>query len=144
MKQVLLLGALALAGCATSYQPMGFSGGFEEVKLSQDTYRIRVSGNGYTSTGRAENIALLRAAELTLQDGFERFVILSGGVQQGAAGSTPVVVNRIGDSLIATGGDTVFKPGGGLIIRMVGKADPAFAGALDARLIEAQLRPKLT
>ena len=94
MKKLGALGlALALAGCATAYQPMGFSGGFEELKLSQDTYRIRVSGNGYTSTGRAENIALLRAAELTLQDGYERFVILNGGVSQELAGTTDVTVN---------------------------------------------------
>ena len=43
MKRILVVGALwvAVSGCATSYQPMGLSGGFEEIKLSEDTYRIQ-------------------------------------------------------------------------------------------------------
>jgi hypothetical protein len=145
MKRVLLIGvALVLAGCATGYQTMGFTGGFEEIKLSQDTYRISVSGNGFTSRSRAENIALLRAAELTIQDGYERFAVLGGRVSQEFSGTTNITVNRIGNTAIASGGDPIFKPGGDLVIRMVAKGDPAFATALDAQLIQSQLRPKLT
>jgi hypothetical protein len=33
--------ALALAGCATAYQPIGFAGGYSEVQLNADTYQIR-------------------------------------------------------------------------------------------------------
>lgn len=38
----------------------------------------RVRGNGYTSRDRAEELALLRSAELTLQNGFTHFVIVDG------------------------------------------------------------------
>lgn len=145
MKALRLIGLAAmLAGCATAYQPMGFSGGYTELQLSQDTYRVTVSGNGYTSTNRAEEIALLRAAELTLEKGFERFAVVGGGVSQEYAGTTPVYANRIGNSVFVTGGDEVRKPNGTITVRFIPKTDPAFASAMDARLISAQLKPKLT
>jgi hypothetical protein len=136
---------LALAGCATGYQPMGFGGGFEELKLSADTYRISVRANAYSSPERAQNIALLRASELTLQSGFDRFVIVGGdGIQDRYAGSTPVVISRVGHGYMASGGDAIEKPSGNIVIRMVARNDPAYAKAIDARLIDQQLRPRLT
>jgi len=138
------LACLVLAGCATKYQEKGFTGGYEELQLSADTFRISVSGNGYTSTTRAENIAMLRAADLTMQRGYERFVILSGNVSQQYAGSTDVTINRVGNTLVASGGEEIRKPGGSITVRLIAKSDPGFATALDARMIAAQLRPKLS
>lgn len=114
------------------------------MKLSDDTYRISVKGNGFTSKERAEEIVLLRASELTIQNGYDRFVIVGGaGVADERRGTTDVQVNRIGNSLIATGGDPIIKPSGNLVIRMLRPKDPAFATGMDARLIDSQLRPKL-
>jgi hypothetical protein len=135
--------AFALAGCATPYQSKGAMGGYSELKLNSDTFQIDVAGNGYTSSERARNIAMLRACELVTAAGFDRFVIVSGGVQQEYAGSTPVVANRVGNTVIASGGDAITKPNGNLIVRGVRPSDPAYAGALDAKLIDAQLRPTL-
>ena len=140
--------ALGLAACATTYQKAGLTGGYDELKLSEGTYRVTVNGNGYTSKERAENIALLRAAELTIGEGYERFLIVGGsGVEQQVAGVTPTSVNvvrgRGWSTAVASGGEAILKPGGSIVIRMVRKTDPAFASALDARLIESQLRPKL-
>jgi hypothetical protein len=136
---------LMIAGCATRYQPNGLTGGFQELKVSDNTYRITVQGNGYTSTNRAEEIALLRASDLTIQDGFERFIVVGGaGVSQQDAGSTPVVVNRIGNTLVASGGDSITKPSGTITVRLVAKSDPQYVNAMDAKLIGAQLRAKLS
>ena len=139
----MIFAAFALASCATGYQPAGFAGGFSEIQLNSDTYQIKVRGNGYTSRDRAYRIALLRAAELTLNSGADRFVILSGGTSTNYAGSTPVTAQVIGNTLIATGGDAIFKPESGLLIRIVKPSDPNYASAMDARLIDAQLRPAL-
>lgn len=138
-----LIFGLFLVGCATGYQPMSFTGGYSEVQLNADTYQITVAGNGYTSTDRAQKIGLLRASELTLAAGFTRFVVVGGGVGQQYAGNAPVVANVIGNTVIASGGGPIMKPGGALVIHFVAPADPAFATALDAALIVAQLRPQL-
>ncbi|MBX3605753.1 MAG: hypothetical protein KF788_10785 [Piscinibacter sp.] len=68
------LAALAvLAGCATPYQASGLRGGFREVQLGENLYRVEFQGNGFTSTSRAEDYALLRCAELTLSRGYTHF-----------------------------------------------------------------------
>jgi len=81
MKQVLLLfvGGFSLwflSGCATSYQQKGFTGGYSETQLAPDVFRVNFQGNGYTSSERAQDFALLRAAELGLEKGFKYFALL--------------------------------------------------------------------
>ena len=70
--------AMLLAACATPYQPSGMSGGFTETRLDSNVFRVTFKGNGYTSRERAEDMALLRSAELTLQYGFTHFAIADG------------------------------------------------------------------
>ena len=143
MKTLAAVGlAIALAGCATGYHPQGFSGGYSELQLNADTFKIIVSGNGYTSKERAQNIAVLRACELTLEHGGERFVLLAGNVSHQYAGTTDLTATRIGNTLIFGGGDAIFKPGGEIVIRIVRLGDPAYPSAFDAKLIADQLRPK--
>uniref|UniRef100_UPI003F4923C2 CC0125/CC1285 family lipoprotein n=1 Tax=Cupriavidus yeoncheonensis TaxID=1462994 RepID=UPI003F4923C2 len=72
----LLSVAAVLAGCATVYQPKGLTGGFAETQLDTNVFRVSFQGNGYTGTERAEDIVLLRSAELTLTHGFTHFVIV--------------------------------------------------------------------
>ena len=67
-----------LAGCATTYQPKSFSGGFNETQLDTNVFRVSFHGNGYTRAERAEELALLRSAELTLKNGFTHFTIIDG------------------------------------------------------------------
>ncbi|MHB1655268.1 MAG: CC0125/CC1285 family lipoprotein [Burkholderiales bacterium] len=67
-----------LAGCATSYQPKNFSGGFSETQLDTNVFRVSFHGNGYTRAERVEDLALLRSAELTLKNGFTDFAIIEG------------------------------------------------------------------
>ena len=136
--------AVALGGCQTSYQKTSFTGGYDELRLSENTYRVSVRGNGFTSKERAGDIALLRAAELTLGAGYDRFAVVGGeGVSSQVAGFDPIQTNRYGNTLVTTGGDPVFKPGGNIVIRMLRPKDPGYGEALDAKLIESQLRAKI-
>lgn len=68
--------ALLAAGCASTYQPHGFSGGYSDSQLDANVFRVSFRGNGYTTPERAEDMATLRAAELTLRHGFTHFAIL--------------------------------------------------------------------
>ena len=67
---------LALTGCASAYKPEGFGGGFSETQLDTNVFRVSFRGNGYTRAERAEELALLRSAELTLSNGFTHFAII--------------------------------------------------------------------
>ncbi len=58
------LAMLTLVGCATSYGAMGFTGGYEDQALGDGRYLIRVSVNGYTSSGTAVAYFHRRASEL--------------------------------------------------------------------------------
>lgn len=75
-------GALMLGACvtATPYQPLGArgtgaSGGFSDVRVAANRYRVTFAGNGMTSRERVETYLLYRAAELTRERGFDGFSI---------------------------------------------------------------------
>jgi hypothetical protein len=65
-----------LAGCATPYQPMSLLGGYQEVRLAPDIYRVAFFGNGYTNPQLSAEYALRRCAEVTQQSGYRYFGIL--------------------------------------------------------------------
>lgn len=66
-----------LTGCATGYQEAGpWSGGFTDVQLNESMFKVSFSGNEFTSMERAEDLTLLRSAELTLAHGFRYFLIV--------------------------------------------------------------------
>jgi hypothetical protein len=73
---LVLVFGVVLAGCATPYQPEGLSGGFTETQLDTNVFRVSFRGNGATHADRAEELALLRSADLTLKNGFTHFVII--------------------------------------------------------------------
>lgn len=76
-KSFVIFGAIFLFGCATSYQKMGFSGGFDETQLAENVWKVHFAGNGYTGRNRAEEMTLLRSADLTMQNGYRFFVLAS-------------------------------------------------------------------
>lgn len=73
--------ALALSACATAtpYRPAGPGayGGYAEQRLDRDRYRVTFSGNSVTSREQVEMSLLLRAAELTVQDGYDWFATVN-------------------------------------------------------------------
>ena len=74
---LLTLLVLALAACATPYQPRGLLGGYAETQLGENIFRVSFTGNGDTSVERAEDFALLRSAEVALEHGFTHFVVIA-------------------------------------------------------------------
>jgi len=78
-----LAAALLLAGCATPtpYQPLNphnqVSGGYSEQRLTENRFRVMFRGNEFTSRQQVENFLLFRAAELTLQSGFDGFTMVT-------------------------------------------------------------------
>ena len=75
-------GALLLAGCAspTPYQPAtghGFNrNGYSEQRIENNRWMVSFSGNTLTSRETVERYLLFRAAELTVQQGFDHFILV--------------------------------------------------------------------
>ena len=81
MKKLIIAAAsaLALAACATptAYAPEGYGGqrgGYAEQRLQEDRWAVSFSGNSLTTRDMVEMALLHRAAELTVQSGFDWFL----------------------------------------------------------------------
>lgn len=83
---LLSLAVLALGACATPYGPAMGRGdyGYSETRLADGSWRVEVSANASTDSETVERHLLRRAAELTLENGAEQFLILDREV-------TPVI-----------------------------------------------------
>lgn len=77
-----LVALALLAGCATAtpYQPLGYPGergGYTNQQLDQTHWRVSFYGNSLTSRQQVETYLLYRAAELSLQQGFQCFTLVN-------------------------------------------------------------------
>jgi len=73
------LAALALlAGCAgpTPYQPREDGYGYTDQALESERYRVSFAGNSSTERPTVENYLLYRAAEVTLDRGYDHFIVV--------------------------------------------------------------------
>jgi hypothetical protein len=75
---LMAVAALALSACATStvYAPAGYNGqrgGYAEQRLETDRFRVSFAGNSVTSREQVEMGLLLRAAEITTENGYDWF-----------------------------------------------------------------------
>lgn len=73
-----IVSALALvfvSGCA-SYVEGGAFSGFNDTPLARDTYRIQSYGHEFSTRQVTNAVALVRAAELTATNGYDRFIVL--------------------------------------------------------------------
>jgi hypothetical protein len=77
--------AIAATGCTTTptpYQPYvpeaaaGVHGGYSEQRLAPDRFVVRFHGNEFTARDRVEGYLLYRAAQLTLENGYDSFAIV--------------------------------------------------------------------
>lgn len=75
---VLLVLTASIAGCsgATPYQALGLRGGYKDVKLDDNTYRVTFQGGGATSREIVEVYDLYRCAELTIEKGYDYFIVI--------------------------------------------------------------------
>lgn len=75
-----VLATLGACATATPYQPnipgQQVKGGFSEVRLEADRYRVTFSGNSLTSRETVEGYLLYRAAELTVNQGYDWFTVV--------------------------------------------------------------------
>jgi hypothetical protein len=55
-------------------------GGYSDSRLDSNTVRVSFYGNGNTARESVENDMLYRCAEVTIQDGFDYFVIVTGDI----------------------------------------------------------------
>ncbi len=74
---------LALAACATAtpYQPIHDGQGYAEQRIESNRYKVRFSGNSLTPRQTVENYLLYRSAEVTLQNGFDYFVLADSNTE---------------------------------------------------------------
>lgn len=145
-----------LASCATPYSSTGFAGGYSDTQLAPDAFRITFSGNGFTSPDRAQDFALLRAADLTLGHGFRYFAIV--GEHEGGSNASITVPGSAyttghayayGNYVSGSAQTTyipptnipIFKPSTGLLIRCFAQRPPGDY-AFDAQFLSNSLRAK--
>ena len=83
-----LVVAAGLTACATPtpYQPnlpgQSASGGFSEMRVETNRFRVNFAGNSLTSRETVEGYLLFRAAELTVQEGYDHFSIVDREVNR--------------------------------------------------------------
>ena len=145
-----------IGGCATSYQAQGFTGGFSETMLAPDVVRIRFIGNAYTSGERAQDFALLRAAEVMLGNEFPYFAVLNetsdkqvGTYTAPGSSTTTGTVNTYGNYGTYTANTTYnpgqtyvfYKPESGLLVQGFNEK-PTNVYAFDAAFIVKSLKTK--
>lgn len=155
---VLFASALALGACASlaPYGPKAGPGGqgFSEQRIESDRWRVTYDGVG--APGPVADMALMRAADLTLQNGYDWFEITqrwTDGRPDGAGGLRPRV--SIGAGSGRYGGWSTSGVGVGLGLDLSGPqptsttleiilgrgARPDRPNAYDARGVQDSLRP---
>lgn len=97
---IVLLSAL-LAGCATGYQAQGLSGGYSSTQYAPNIFNVSFSGNGFTGRGKAADFALLRSAEITIENGFRYFSIANtDNSVSNSTYTTPTTTNTYGSATV--------------------------------------------
>ncbi|MEM8987314.1 MAG: hypothetical protein AAGC95_11385 [Pseudomonadota bacterium] len=72
----IVLAGLSACATQTPYGPAAGSGyGYTEQRIENNRYRITFRGNSLTDQAEVENSLLFRAAELTVQRGFDYFIV---------------------------------------------------------------------
>jgi hypothetical protein len=159
------LAAVVVASCAvalaTPYVPKGTLGGYSEVQLDRNVFRVTFEGNGYISRQHTEEKAHLRSAEVALNSGFKYFVVTDGSLEmRGAVPPVPaqsITPGSVTNTIPTTKGGTAteglgarYAPGAvfpgfpTVIYTIAGFAErPAGdAPVYDASLIISSLKPK--
>ncbi len=82
MRKIILFSLLTIfiAGCATPYQKFELFGlgGYQDKKISKDTYHVAYYGNNATSMETINSLLLYRSAQVTLSNGYDYFEVVSG------------------------------------------------------------------
>ena len=156
-RALLLAFALGLSACATpaTYAPAARQGGpgYFATKIENDRYRVTY--NGAANETQASDFALLQAAELTLANGYDWFIVDQRSTDRPGSGNGPRISVGGGTSTfghhtsVGAGVGVGFSLGGGakssvsLEIRLGHGPKPADVNAYDARQVQATVRPRV-
>ncbi len=152
----LVLASLVLTGCATAtpYQAVNKGHGYSEQRLEADRYRVSFAGNTRTSYDTVADYLLYRAAELTLENGYDYFIVTDRGNEGQQKGGGPSVGIGLGGFRfggsggfgINVGTSTSVGEGGGKAYRAhadvqmrKGQKPEGDVSAFDAREVKANL-----
>jgi hypothetical protein len=152
--RVATFAVLASLVACTSYQPEGFTGGFTETPLAKNAYQISSGGNAFTSAGKVRNIALVRAAELTLEKGFVSFIILDQDDEVttstlSSPGTFNATTNYNGNSAYTSGtysgpqSSQINKAQTTMVVRMYEEDEPGSENALNPMEIIETIGPSV-
>ena len=148
---LLLAAACALSACTTAYGPAGATGsGYSESWHGDDRVVVTFEGNVTTRQAEAEDLALLRAAELSLQRGYPWFVVrrqaeadteMHVHVQRDFGPSGYVFpYSGFGTDAGNTGAGSVYKRGARLyVVLLKQKPEGQVTGLRDAAEVRADL-----
>lgn len=101
----------AAAACSPSqtvYGPAvgqpGRALGYDAMRIEQNRWRVTFTAGPDATTAQAERLALRRAAELTLENGYDWFQLVDRRVETAGSGSSPVRVGGSAGTTIGSGG----------------------------------------
>ena len=159
MRKALTAVAVFLAACATPYGKYGLLGGYTDSRIDANTFAISVDNNGFTSQQTTSMHALYRAAELTVENGFDYFVIASGAstpssmaMAMPGSSTSSTTFNTFGSSATATTTTRyapmtvipVVFPNSALVIKSFKGQKPGdHPSAYDAREVMKYLGPQI-
>jgi hypothetical protein len=156
-RAIALLATLALSACATPivYMPASSRSavGFSEYRIEADRYRVTFTGGNGAPEGQVADYALLRAAELTLREGYDWFRVVDretdvrgdNGPRVSVGGGSASFGRR---SSIGVGLGVGFDLNGGPALSrtievMLGRGEPPRErGAYDARDVVRSIGPR--
>lgn len=161
MRRLILpaLAALALSACATQptvYQPAigPRAVGYSDYRIESDRFRVTFQGGPGASPQHVSDLALLRAADLAVANGYDWFRVTDRFLQ-GRPDNGPRVGLGVGGadfgrrSSVGLGLGTSFNLGGGPSVAatlevMMGKGErPRTPDTYDARSLRQNLAPRV-
>jgi len=100
--------ALILSACGTPYGSYGLLGGYTESQLGENVWQVTFESNGYTTQATTVRYAMLRCAELTLEQGYRYFAVINKEAYSQAAGMMSsgnfnATSTAMGNSMYTTG-----------------------------------------
>ncbi len=138
--------ALLTAACATAptyhARTDGDRYGYSEMQLEGNRFRINYNGDTLTSRETVETYLLYRAAESTIERGYDYFIITAHDVDENSR------YNAIGPLRPRFGGATIREVSSANaamdVVMFEGVRPPALPNAYDAHAIQTNLAPRVT
>lgn len=93
-----------LSGCGAHHRHRGHRGGYSDMALAHDIYKISFKGKFFTSRDKAQDYALIRCAEVTLREGYRYFIVMNANDYRDQINlRTPATINTYGSSTYSAG-----------------------------------------